>query len=149
MNTAIETLIVVADGGSVRAFAENQRHGSLKALAEWTEAAPRSDRHASAAYGGTAITRHGSARHSVNDAPPAVAAERRFLTKLGERIEREAQAGLFNQLVLIAPPKALGTLRGALGKAANARIEATEPHDRTDEPVDLLRQRLRDLRIPA
>jgi protein required for attachment to host cells len=149
MTSAIETLIVVADGGGVRAFAENQRHGSLKALADWTEAAPRSERHASTAYGGTAISRHSSARHSVSDASPAVAAERRFLTRLGARIEREAQAGLFNQLVLIAPPKALGTLRAALGKAASARIEATEPHDRIDEPVDLLRQRLRELRIPA
>jgi protein required for attachment to host cells len=149
MTNTIETLIVVADGGGARAFAESQRHGPLKTLPGWTETAPRSERHGPAAHGGTAVTRHGSARHSVLDASPAAAAERQFLVKLAHRIDREALAGGFNHLVLIAPPKALGALRIALGKAATARIETTEPHDRTAESVQLLRQRLRELRLPA
>jgi len=148
MEAHMETLILLADGGRAKGFAEHRRHGPLKALSEWTIDAPESDRRGHGKPGGTA-PQPGSGRSNVYEASPADAAETRFLTRLATDLERAATAGQFKHLVMIAPPRALGVLRAALGPQASRRLETSEPHDRLSETAEEIRARLRDIRIPA
>jgi protein required for attachment to host cells len=144
-----ETLVVVADGGGARAFMEKVRHGPLTELASWASKAPKSERRGVGAHGGTTTSRFGHARHNVHDSSPAAAAERNFLVQLAERINQATVARQFDNLVVIAPPKALGTLRANMSPTAARCVEHTAPHDCGHETVEQLRQRLHNLRVPA
>lgn len=62
-------------------------------------------------------------------------AEAGFLRDFAERLNRAAEAGRFERLILVAPPKALGTLRPALGAATRSRIVAEIGSDLTGHPV--------------
>lgn len=46
----------------------------------------------------------------------------KFAQEMAALLDRAADAGEFERLILIAPPKTLGDLRGALGKAADKVI---------------------------
>ena len=46
----------------------------------------------------------------------------RFVTRIAGIVEQAAQQGEFDRLVVVAPPQALGDLRSALGKNAQARL---------------------------
>lgn len=148
MSAQMETLILLADGGRCRGLAEHRRHGPLTEQTDWTHDAPEADRHGHGKPGGTSI-QPGSGRSNVHDASPTDAAETKFLTKLAADLERAATAGQFDHLVVIAPPRALGVLRAALGPQASRRLELSEPHDRLRESAAEIRVRLRDIRVPA
>jgi protein required for attachment to host cells len=148
MSERIETLVVVADGGGMRAFEEPRRHGPLKERADWGMRPNPADRQLAYTHGGTASERMGAGRHNVLDAPPSEAAEIHFLREVAERLNRAAAADRLAHLVLIAPPKALGVLRKHLEPAAQRRIELTDDHDRRGEDAETLRRSLRRLRIP-
>lgn len=149
MTEDLTTWIVVADGGQVRVLEERRRHGALHELADWAAVLPDSERKRSRTHGGTVHERHGPGRSSVYEASPAQSAESRFIAEFAERLDRASTSGAFERLVLIASPRCLGVLRAGLGAAAQRKIEASDPHDRVDETVEALRERLRDIRIPA
>jgi len=148
MSDRLETLVILADGVQARGLAERRRHGPLSELAAWTLNADESDRHIARTHGGTVTDRVGYGRDNVLEAPPAEAAEKRFLESVAERINRSAAGGEFERLVLIAPPRALGVLRQALKPAVARRIEVTDDHERVRATADEVRALLRDLRIP-
>jgi protein required for attachment to host cells len=148
MSANAATLILVADGGRVRGFVEQRRHGPLRESAEWARTAPADERRGHGRGGGTTIS-PGSGRSNVHEASPADAAETKFLEELAHDLERAALMDGFEHFVLIAPPRALGVLRGALGPRARLRVEASEPHDRLTETADAIRARLRAVRVPA
>lgn len=142
------TLIVVADGGRARGFEEKRRYGPLEESPHWARTAPEAERRGHGRPGGTTIS-PGSGRSNVREASPADAAETHFLERLAHDLERAALMDEYEQLVLIAPPRALGVLRGALGPRAGLRLEVCDHHDRLSETAASIRERLRDLRVPA
>jgi protein required for attachment to host cells len=148
MAADVETLIVVADGGRCRGFVEHRRFGPLHELADWAREAPEEERHAAGQSGGSTVS-PGAGRSNVHDAPPADAAEARFLEGLCRDIDAAVARGRFARLVLIAPPRSLGLLRAALGAQAARRLEASDPHDRLSETPEQIRLRLREVRVPA
>lgn len=148
MTEKLETLVILADGVQARGLAERRRHGPLAELASWSLKADEADRHLARTHGGTVTNRVGYGRDNVLEAPPAEAAEKRFLEGVAERINRSAAAGEFERLVLMAPPRALGVLRQALKPAVLRRIEVTDDHERIKATADEVRVILRDLRIP-
>lgn len=139
--------IVVADGKHLKVFEERRRHGPLSTLEGWAADAAEHERHRSH-QAGTVHDRRGGGRHGIGDGSPADDAEQRFMKEAARRLDNAAREGQFDRLVLIAPPRALGWLRAALGPAAD-RVEATDPHERTQETAEALRERLRDIRLPA
>lgn len=143
MAQELETLIVLADGGRTRAFHEKKRHGELGELPAWSLSNP--DPHGVSGQGGTVVGRAGRGRHNISDQRPSEASESRFLSALAARLEQ----GGYKHLVLIAPPKALGALRTALGPTATSRLELCDSHDRVHENAAELRRRLHRLRMPA
>ena len=148
MTEKLETLVILADGVQARGLAERRRHGPLAELASWSLKADEADRHLARTHGGTVTDRVGYGRDNVLEAPPAEAAEKRFLDGVAERINRSAAAGDFERLVLMAPPRALGVLRLALKPAVARRIDVTDDHERIKATADEVRVILRDLRIP-
>lgn len=143
------TWIVTADGRRARVFEERRRHGALHEVEAMAMRLESGDEARSAHPGGTVHERGGPGRHNAYEVSPADEAEHRFLRRLAKRLDAAAQAGEFESLVLIAPPKALGALRDALGPASRRLTRHEEPRDRVRESADDLRLRLRDLRIPA
>jgi protein required for attachment to host cells len=143
------TWVVTADGSRARVFEERRRHGPLHEMEGWSFRIGEEDRPHGSGHGGTVHDRTGHGRHSAHDASPVDEAERRFLHRLAERLDRAAQEGAFERLVLMAPPRALGILREALGPSCRRRVHLTEPHERIDEPGEEIRRRLQDLRAPV
>lgn len=71
----------------------------------------------------------------------------RFVDRIAAAVAKEAEAGAFDQLVLVAPPRALGEFRAALPDAVTKRVIATINHDLTkatrDEVAAQVRQTVR------
>src|SRR5690606_28340565 len=63
-------------------------------------------------------------------------AEDRFAKDLAEILYRQAHAGRFKELVLVAAPSILGELRKELHKEASDRLVAEVAKDLTNHPVD-------------
>ncbi|NQV56102.1 MAG: host attachment protein [Rhodospirillales bacterium] len=63
-----------------------------------------------------------------------------FAAEMAKLLTEAAVRGDFDRLVLVAPPKTLGTLRRKLGPAASKKIIADSPKDLTHVPIhDLAR----------
>jgi|SRR6056297_254854 len=63
-------------------------------------------------------------------------AKERFASDMSDILYRLAHRNAFEQIVLVAPPRTLGTLRDKLHKQVAARVVAEVPKDMTNHPVD-------------
>ena len=62
--------------------------------------------------------------------------EHRFAEAVAEWLYKAAHRNRFAQLVVVAPPKVLGTLRQSLHKEVASRVVAEVPKTLTGHPVD-------------
>jgi protein required for attachment to host cells len=62
-------------------------------------------------------------------------AEDRFASQIAEALYKSAHAHQFAQLIVVAPPKALGTLRAAFREEVTERVVAEVPKDFTSHPI--------------
>jgi len=84
-----------------------------------------------------------AAHHSVEPRQdPHMALKVAFIDSVAEHLNKEADSDAFDRLVLIAPPRSLGELRGALGPRAAAKVFAAFGKDLTKLPLDELDQHL-------
>jgi protein required for attachment to host cells len=148
MTEDVKTWIVVADGAHARVFEEKHPLAALQELSEEEMAQRGSDR-PQTPQGGTVHERAGSGRHSGHDDSPKEEAEHRFLKRLADHLDHAAHAKAFDKLVLVAPPKALGLLRGELSAAVTKLVEVSDPHDRVKESAGDLHKHLKKLRAQA
>jgi protein required for attachment to host cells len=94
---------------------------------------------------GRAFDSVGKGRHAMAYGADAVREdERHFLQSLAERLEKEARAGAYDRLILIAPPRALGDLRPFLSKPVKSRVHDEIAKDLTQLPNDRLANHLGD-----
>ena len=141
------TMVVVADGGGARVLIEVRRGGPL---VEKTAELDLPKPHAGTAVSkGRVFDRFGQASHGVTHEPPHDKAERQFLQELAELLPAICRACTADQIVIMAPPKALGVLREAAPSAALPLLVQTEPKDRRHATLEELRAALRDLRREA
>ncbi|MFG1403423.1 host attachment protein [Xanthobacter sediminis] len=84
----------------------------------------------------------GVSRSAVEITDIHTAEEAAFLRRLAERLEALAAAGEVRRLLLVAPPKALGVLRDALGPQARAVVEGEVAKDLVKLPVDEITRRI-------
>ena len=61
--------------------------------------------------------------------------EDRFAAKTAAMLNKRAQAGGFEQLIVVAPPKTLGELRKHYGKELSAKLTGELAKDLTGRPV--------------
>ena len=77
----------------------------------------------------------GVARSAMEEPDWHHIAEERFAGELAEALYRHAHANLFDNLVIVAPPKVLGNLRKALHAEVIARVTGEIPKELTSHPV--------------
>lgn len=87
------------------------------------------------------------ARHAVEPRhDPHEFEKERFGKYVASVINEAAARDAFEQLVLVAPPRALGVLRAALDERARGRILEEVPKDLTRAPLDRLAEHLAGIR---
>ena len=139
------TWLVVADGGQARIFVSHGKKDGLTKLddsvADLEAGLPRG----MADTRGRTFDSGGQGRHRLEGADPRAHAKTRFLADLADRLNKGALADRYDRLVLIAPPKALGELRGHLHKQAQNRLAVEQPSDLVHLNERDLAGQLRDL----
>ena len=122
MNPDAITLVVVADGRRARLLEQPRIDGPLHDRPEWLADVKEHHDHAAPSH----ITHSGDARDR---------AEKAFLSSLAKRLDVLATQTHFDQLILIAPPRALGHLREALTPALAKKVVGSDAHDRVDATI--------------
>lgn len=140
------TWVVAADGAQARIFEERIRAGEVVERKAEAMAQKGGDYPHAAGSGATVHERAGPRRHGADERAPRQEAEDRFLARLADQLGKDAQAGAFDELVILAPPRALGALRSALPKAAAQRLAGSSPVECVHEDAAAIRQRLRQTR---
>ncbi|MFZ0267079.1 host attachment protein [Caulobacter sp.] len=115
------TLVVVADGHRARLLEQARLDGPLHDRPEWLAGLKERHPHSS-----------GPVPH---EGDPHDRAERAFVKDLAHKLEEVAHAHSFDQLILVAPPRALGHLREALSKGLAAKVVGSDPHERVDATI--------------
>jgi len=77
----------------------------------------------------------GTSRSAFEETDWHQLAEDRFATQIGGALNRLAHENRFHHLILVAPPKVLGTVRTHLNKETSSRVVAEVPKDLTSQPV--------------
>ena len=132
MNRRGNIWFVLADGAKARILqrkSSDPRHFEVVADEESTEA----QLHGHDLVADQAGRSYESAtplRHAIEGkTDPHEAAKLRFETQIAELINRAAAQGLFDTLVLVAPPRVLGDMRQALSAQARERLILEEGKD--------------------
>lgn len=141
------SLIVVADGRQARLFEERRRGGPLTDVtAQLGDLA--SHRPEASSSRTRTHDRFGPASHTGDGPTPQDRREADFVSRVGVKAAEIMRRGSYQDLILIAAPRALGKLRRAMAHAG-LEVAHTESHDRVSESPASLRTRLRDLRLGA
>ncbi|MFG1477346.1 host attachment protein [Xanthobacter sp. V4C-4] len=136
-------LVVVADGAKALLLADSGIAPQPRLAVVETFAEP----HASTAAQGTdrpgrVHESAGVSRSAVETTDLHTEAETAFLKRLAQRVDALAGAGDVRRLLLVAPPKALGVLREALGAQARALVVGEVAKDLVKLPVDEIAQHI-------
>jgi len=122
MNPDAKTLVVVADGRRARLLEQPRIDGPLHDHPEWL--ADVKEHHD-----------HGAPSHITHSGDAKDRAEKAFLTALAKRLDVLATQTHFDQLILIAPPRALGHLRESLTPTLAKKVVGSDAHDRVDATI--------------
>lgn len=137
--------IVAADGRRARVY-EQAVQGAKLAPVSALEMSEEEARRAEPRDRPTRVQESvGPRRHGAQSEPsPHEQAEAAFLQRLAEHLHEAAQAKRYANLVLFAPPRALGVLRAALENKLAAPIEKSFDLDVVNETAEQLTARLRE-----
>ena len=129
-------LVFVGDGKKML-FLRNQGDSDLLDLRTESheERADPMDREIKTDAPGTQGQRWGNGRPTMDEADFHQQGEDRWVREAAEQLNRRAIANEYDDLVIIAPPKALGVLRKKLHKEAERRIVLTVNKEMTDRPI--------------
>ncbi|MGZ8993020.1 MAG: host attachment family protein [Burkholderiaceae bacterium] len=84
---------------------------------------------------GRAFQSAGTARSAMEETDWHQLGEDRFAVDIADTLYRLAHANKFEALIVVAPPKVLGTLRKAFHKEVVDRITGELPKDLTSHPI--------------
>lgn len=129
-------LILVADG---KKYLLLRNSGDLRQPALTFEGGGDKENPATSAQGsdqpGRAFASSGTARSAMDQTDWHQIEEDRFATRIAEMLGKLAEADDFSELVVVAPPKCLASLRQAFEKPVASRIVAEIDKDLTKHPV--------------
>jgi protein required for attachment to host cells len=132
-----KTWILVADGARARIFVNEGPGTGMRGLAGADYEADHRPTHE------IGVERPGRTQESLGDGTRHAYAPRvdwheyekhLFAKEMAQVIDQACERGAFDALVLVAPPKALGELRAALGKNALAKVAAELDKDLVNTP---------------
>lgn len=122
MTPDARTLVVVADGRRARLLEQPRIGGPLHDRPEWL--AGLKEHH-----------EHDGPNHIVHSGDFHDRAEQAFLRDLARRIDDLNARHGFDQVILAAPPRALGHLRRALSTAVARKVVGSDAHERVDATI--------------
>lgn len=138
------TWILVADAARARLFEATGRSDPWQEVACFANPDGRAPgRHATTEHAPRVNESMGSARHAIE--PHTSLRDKsaeRFAHMLNEALERGRNDQRYEQLVLVAPPRFLGTLHGVLDKQLAGCVSGEVQHDFTALRGDEIRSRL-------
>jgi protein required for attachment to host cells len=133
---AIKTWIVVADGANARVLEGLGPGGAFKPVEGLSLGAPApASRDIVSERPGRTFNSTGKMRHAIE--PRLDAHEQReaeFLKSLADRLEKELRRKAYDELIVAAPPRALGILRKQLSSAVRRRVRGEFDRDLIKQP---------------
>lgn len=147
MDLTGSSLVVVADGRRARLFEERRRGGALIEISARLGDLSLHRPEASGSRGGT-HDRLGPASHTGDGPTPKDRREADFIDLVGDRAAQIMRGGDYQDLILMAAPRALGQLRRVMAHAG-VTVTLAEAHDRASQDPASLRACLRELRQRA
>lgn len=140
------TLVVIADGQSAVFFRNDGIDGQIQ-LAEVRHfsAKTAASHELGRARPGRAHDSFSSSRSAYEQNDPHEQSELNFLSAVADSIEEELKIGAYQDLVLIAPPTALGALRNVISQAVREKVSAEIHKDYTNTPIPDLENILRQI----
>ena len=135
--------VVVCDGGKALIMQNAGDVMSIDLKVKETLAQPNEpDRELGTGKPGRTHAANGTSGNAVQETDWHDQAEAEFLKQIAFKLDDLIKDDDATNIVLIAPPRALGTLRGNLSIEAQAVISAEIPKDYTNMPVDQIQRRL-------
>ncbi|HJU77509.1 MAG TPA: host attachment family protein [Sphingomicrobium sp.] len=129
-------LVLVADGRKMLFF---RNHGDENQIDLRTEAhdarEDRKDREIKTDAAGSQGQRWGDARPAMEETDFHQQDEDLWVREAAEELKRRALRNDFEALAIVAPPRALGTLRKELHKEVERRIVLSVNKEMTDRPI--------------
>jgi protein required for attachment to host cells len=146
MRIAHDALVVVADGRK-SLFLRNEGDAEFPHLVVESHSSHDDlpDRELKSDAPTVAVSRVGGRRSTVEETDYHQQAEDRFAADSAALLGRKAQNGGFEQLIIVAPPRTLGELRGHYSKAVSSRIVAEVDKDLVNHPLDRIEALLKAL----
>lgn len=136
---------LVADGRRARVLIEQRRGATLVEPADWAMEIGPGELYEPQDRPPRVHDRQGPARHGMDKRDLHEAEEENFLKRVATRLGEAEKQGAFDHLVIAAPPRALGLLRGLLPHPVQQRLRADLDKDIVDEAAPALRERLQEL----
>jgi len=132
----VRTWVVVADGAHAKVFEHSKAAKQLKLVRGMTfDTDLPANREILADRPVRSFESQGRARHAKEERTnPHRELKRAFAKKLAAALAEKHAGKRFERLVLVAPPKALGDLRGALTKAVHDTVVGELAHDLVKTP---------------
>ncbi|ENZ80574.1 MULTISPECIES: host attachment protein [Caulobacter] len=130
------TLVVVADGHRARLLEQPRIGGPLHDRPEWLAGLKEHHDH----DGPSHITHAGDLRDR---------AEKAFLRDLAKRLDDINARHGFDQVILVAPPRALGHLRRSLSITVARKIVGSDAHERVDATIITLQSVVQAARLAS
>jgi len=142
-----KTWILIADGARARIVEQDGPGTALKdALGFGYAASHAPSREFGSDKAGRGMGRDGSSHHTKAAKVDWHTFEKHlFAAQLAKELDKAHGEGAFDDLVLVAPPKALGELRAALGASVKQRVAAEIGKDLTHLAVHELGDHLSDV----
>lgn len=138
--------MLVADGRRARILVEQRRGANLEEPADWSMEIGPDDLYDPQDRPPRSFDRVGAGRHAMDKGRSLHEhEEEKFLKRVADRVGEAERHNQFDHLVIAAPPRALGILRGMLPEGVKARIRADLSKDLLGEPLPKLRARLSEL----
>ncbi len=126
-----DTLVLVGDGRKAMFLRNRGGAGHPDLFAEWVMEQSNPPTHEQGTDKPGRYTGPGSSRSATEETDWHQQAEDRFASQVAEVLYKKIHAHDFERLIVVAPPRTLGTMRGAFRKEVSERITAEIPKDLT------------------
>lgn len=138
------TWVLVADGGKALFLRNNGTARDYDLRVVWHQAMENpATRDQGTDRPGRARSSAGGHRAALEEADWHELAEEGFAREIAAILDKAAQDGVFEEIVIAAAPPVLGALRGELGALAAGRVIAEIPKTLANHPIEKIEEILR------
>jgi protein required for attachment to host cells len=147
MNPKAKYWVLVANSGQARILEMQRKPYEFHQVSELvSEAQHLTNKEIVSDASGRVYHTQGPGTHSMKPrSDPHENAEEQFSRSLAQKMEKAAQLGRFDQLLVIADPKTMGRLRQQMTRSLSGRIADEISLDLVSLPLPQLESRVRDV----